>query len=176
MAMGILFIALAPGYPPDITSYLFGNILSVSRIDLVATLVWDVIIILLVIGFYNYIKAYLFDEQFAAVIKIRTVLLDNLLYIAIALTIVLLIHTVGIMLIMVLIAAPPAIARLFSSSLIKIMILSALICLISCIAGLWISYIYPIASGASIVMFTASLYIVSYGINILKLKLARKAA
>lgn len=98
MASGILFISFTPGYPRDITSYLFGDILTVSRIDLLLTLTLDVLALFIVASFYNHLRAYLFDEEFAAVLKIRTRLIDNLLYTVIALTIVILIRAVGIIL------------------------------------------------------------------------------
>jgi zinc transport system permease protein len=53
MALGILFIAVTPGYPPDITSYLFGDILTVSRVDLLITLIMDLIIVAAIGCFFN---------------------------------------------------------------------------------------------------------------------------
>ena len=55
MASGILFITFAPGYPPDMTSYLFGDILTVSRIDILLTLILDIFVLFLVISAYEYL-------------------------------------------------------------------------------------------------------------------------
>lgn len=162
MASGILFISFTPGYPPDMTSYLFGDILTISRTDLLLTLILDVLVLFLIVSFYNYLRAYLFDEEFAAVLKIKTGLIDTLLHVVIALTIVILIRAVGIILVLALLTAPPAIATLFSNNLKTIMLLSILISMISCFTGLWISYSFHIASGASIVLFSAFSYFASY--------------
>ncbi len=162
MASGILFISFTPGYPPDMTSYLFGDILTVSRIDLLLTLILDILVLFFIISFYNCLRAYLFDEEFAAVLKIKAGLINNLLHVVIALTIVILIRAVGIILVLALLTAPSAIARLFSSNLKIIMFSSIFISLISCFAGLWISYSFHIASGASIVLFSALSYLASY--------------
>lgn len=159
MASGILFISFTPGYPPDMTSYLFGDILTVSRIDLLLTLILDLIIAFLSFSFYNCLKAYLFDEEFAAVLKIRTNIINSILHVFIALTIVILIRAVGIILVLALLTAPSAIAALFSSNLKTIILSSMLISLLSCLIGLWISYSVGISSGASIVLFTAFLYL-----------------
>lgn len=162
MALGILFIAFTPGYPPDMTSYLFGDILTVSKIDLLLTLILDILVLFLTVSFYNYLRAYLFDEEFAAVLKIKTRMIRNLLQVVIALTIVILIRAVGIILILALLTAPPAISKLFTNDLKKIMISSAFISMASCLVGLWISYIFHIASGASIVLFSTFLYFASH--------------
>lgn len=144
------------------TSYLFGDILAVSKIDLFLTFILDFIVLCLVALLYNYLRAYLFDEEFATVLKIKTRLFDHLLYALIALTIVILIRAVGIILVIALLTAPPAIARLFSNDLKTIMISATLISLVSCLVGLWLSYNFHIASGASIVLFSALLYFASY--------------
>jgi zinc transport system permease protein len=162
MALGILFVSFAPGYPPDMTSYLFGDILTVTSIDLLLTLILDILVLFLIFSFYDYLRAYLFDEEFAAVLKMRTGLISILLNMIIALTIVILIRAVGIILVLALLTAPSAVARLFSSNLKTIVLYSVFISLISCFAGLWISCCLHIASGASIVMFSALSYLVMH--------------
>lgn len=162
MALGILFISFAPGYPPDMTSYLFGDILTVSRIDLLLTMILDVLVLLLVFSFYNCLRAYLFDEEFATVLKIKTKIINTLLQLIIALTIVILIRAIGIILVLALLTAPSAIVSIFSSNLKMIMLSSILISMISCFAGLWISYNFHIASGASIVLLCSFSYFISH--------------
>ena len=61
MALGILFISLTPGYPPDMTSYLFGDILTVSSFYLKIMAVLSLIIIFSITIIFNYWKAYLFE-------------------------------------------------------------------------------------------------------------------
>src|SRR4030042_6952373 len=53
MALGIVFIGLAPGYVPDLFSYLFGNILTVPLNDLIFMLILDIVIVLLVSVLYK---------------------------------------------------------------------------------------------------------------------------
>ncbi|NLF80274.1 MAG: metal ABC transporter permease, partial [Clostridia bacterium] len=95
MALGIVFIGLAPGYQPNISSYLFGNILSVTRGDLLLMAGLALIITCLVIVFFNNWQAYLFDEEFAHIIGLRTVLFEYLLLVIVALTVVVLIRMAG---------------------------------------------------------------------------------
>ncbi|MFA5659496.1 MAG: metal ABC transporter permease, partial [Oscillospiraceae bacterium] len=96
MALGILFIGLTPGYPPDLTSYLFGNILAVTKSDIMLMFSLTVVVILIITLFFNSWKAYLFDEEFSQITGIKTALLEYILLSLIAMTIVVLIKVVGI--------------------------------------------------------------------------------
>ncbi|MDD4188737.1 MAG: metal ABC transporter permease [Eubacteriales bacterium] len=161
MALGVLFIAFTPGYPPDMSSYLFGNILTVTRSDLIMMLSLVVLVTFLIIALFNTMRAYIFDEEFCRVLKIKTVLLDYLLFILIALTVVVLIRVVGIILVIALLTAPPAAVRLFTYDLKKIMIFSVLAGLLYCITGLWLSYSLNISSGAAIILISILGYLAS---------------
>lgn len=158
MALGILFIALMPGYPPDLSSYLFGSILSVTNTDLILAAVLTFIITLVIIAFFNDWKAYLFDEEFASIIGVKTAILEYLLLILIAMTIVALIRVVGIILVLALLTAPAAAAGLLSGDLKKRMIYSVGLGMVYCVSGLWVSYVLNIASGASIVIISVVCY------------------
>ncbi len=65
MAVGVLFIARTPGYNVDLMSYLFGNILIVSRTDLFVMTILDAVVAGLVALFYKQFLAVCFDEEFA---------------------------------------------------------------------------------------------------------------
>jgi zinc transport system permease protein len=162
MALGILFIALMPGYPPDLTSYLFGSILSVTKADLYLMISLTLIVILVVIVLFNDWKAFLFDEEFASIIGIKTAFLDYLLLVLIAMTVVVLIRVVGIILVLALLTAPAAIAGMLSSILKDRMVYAVILGNIFCITGLWISYRMNIASGASIVILSVGCYFLAY--------------
>jgi zinc transport system permease protein len=172
MALGVLFIALMPGYPPDMTSYLFGDILTISAADLWMMAILDGVIVLVVAALYVSIKAFLFDEEFARVLGLSARFLEYLIYLLIALTVVVLIRVVGIILIICLLSVPPAIARLLSYDLKKMMALSVGISALLCLLGLWVSYALNIASGASIVLLTG----VCYGAVLLVQGMRRRAA
>lgn len=165
MALGILFIGLMPGYPPDLSSYLFGNILSVTNADLIRAGSLTFIVILTIIAFFNDWKAYLFDEEFASIIGVKTALLEYVLLILIAMTIVALIRVVGIILVLALLTAPAAAAGLLTSDLKKRMAASVLLGMVYCVAGLWASYALDIASGASIVIISAACYFLLFAVR-----------
>jgi len=159
MAMGILFIAFTPGYPPDMTSYLFGNILTVVKLDLQIMLALDLSILLTVIAFFQHLRAYLLDEEFASLLGIKVVFLEYMLFLLIAFTVVILIRVVGIILVIALLTAPPAIAKQFTHTLKKIMLGSVFLGIVFCLCGLWISYDLSIASGATIILLSGISYL-----------------
>jgi len=164
MALGILFIALTPGYPPDMSSYLFGNILSVTRADLIMIAALACIVTLAVLLFYNDWKVYLFDEEFSSVIGIRTTVLEYLLLILIAMAAVVLIRVVGIILVLALLTAPAATAGILTNDLKKRMAYAVLLGVFFCTAGLWKSYALDIASGTSIVILSVLCYLACYAL------------
>ena len=158
MALGVVFIAMTPGYPPDIASVLFGNILAVSRSDLRLILGLDILVLATVYAFFQAFKAYIFDEEFASVAGVPVRALEYLIYVLVAVTVVVMIRVVGIILVIALLTAPPAIAKQFTYDMKKIMALSVLLGIGFCFAGLWVSYTVRLASGASIVMVAVGAY------------------
>lgn len=162
MALGILFIALMPGYPPDLNSYLFGNILTVTEFDLWLMFALTLFVVLIVAAFFNTWKAYLFDEEYTEISGFNTRVLEYLLLLLVSMSVVVLIRAVGIILALALLTAPAATSALLTSRLSMRMVLSVLIGCFFCIAGLWLSYIADIASGAAIVMLSAVCYFTVY--------------
>lgn len=159
MALGLFFIALMPGYPPDLSSYLFGDILTVSTMDIKMMFILDTIVIFIIGVFYNYWKAYLFDEEFAQVLGVKVSWMEYIVFILIAFAIVVLLRVVGIILVIALLTIPPATARLFFNHLKSMMICSVVFSLFFCITGLIISYYFDIPSGATIIILAGGVYI-----------------
>lgn len=174
MALGILFIFLMPGYPPDLSSYLFGSILSVTKADLYLMISLTIIVAAVVIILFNDWKAYLFDEEFASIRGIRTAFLEYLLLVLIAMTVVVLIRVVGIILVLALLTSPAAAAGMLTQSLAKRMLYSVILGIIFCTAGLWISYAINIASGAAIVILSVLCYFLVYMIRSVRRSMTRK--
>jgi zinc transport system permease protein len=158
MALGILFISFMKGYPPDMNSYLFGNILSVSDTDLISMAVLTFLVILILSVFFQDWKIYLFDEEIAKINGLNTNFLEYSLLLLIAFSVVILIRVSGIIMLITLLCAPSATASLLSEKLKFRMILSIIIGLFNSFMGLFISYKLDIASGASIVIFSVLVY------------------
>jgi len=168
MALGIIFIGLSPGYAPDLFSYLFGNILTVPASDLLLMLVLDVIIIALVFLLYKEFLVLSFDEEFSTVSGVPTERLYLLLLCLIALTVVVLIRVVGIILVIALLTIPAALARQFTHSLKKMMLLAILAGAVFTFSGLWLSYVLDLASGATIILVSGTALFISFGVSRLR--------
>ena len=170
MALGIIFISLTPGYAPDLFSYLFGNILTVPAFDLMLMLILDAVIIILVLLFYKEFLLISFDEEFSTIAGVPTERLYLLLLCLIALTVVVLIRVVGIILVIALLTIPAALARQFTHSLKKMMLLSILAGAVFTLSGLWLSYLLDLASGATIILVAGIALFISFGISKLRHK------
>jgi len=162
MASGIFFVALMPGYPPDMSSYLFGNILSATASDVRLMAVLTIVVVLTVIGLFNNWKAWMFDGEFATILGVNTGFLEYLMMLLIAMTIVVLIRVVGIILALALLTAPAAIAALLVPGLKARMVWATGIGTVITLTGLWLSYGRNLASGATIVMLSVACFLVVY--------------
>jgi zinc transport system permease protein len=161
MAIGVILIDLTPGYNVDLMSYLFGSILAVPTGDLWVMLAMDIVIVALVVYFYQGLLAMSFDEEFARVRGVPVQGLYFMLMILTAMSVVMIIRVVGLILVIALLTIPPFIAERFSKSLAGMMAVSILLSLIFVLSGLFLSYRFDITSGASIIV-TAS--VVFFGI------------
>jgi len=162
MAIGILFVYLTPGYAPDLMSYLFGDILFVSSQEMILMLILDIIIGLVVFLLYKELLAISFDEEFSTVAGLPTERLYLILLCLVALTVVVLIRVVGIILVIALLTIPAAMARQFTHSFKKMMLLSVLWGIVFTQCGLWLSYLLDWPSGATIILVAGILFLASF--------------
>jgi zinc transport system permease protein len=165
MAIGIIFIFLTPGYAPNLSAYLFGNILTVSKTDLY----WMtalVIVLLIVYWLGRRVIVYTaFDRDFARTQGLPVRFIEYLMTIFIAATIVLSIRLIGVMLLMSLLTIPQMTANLFTSDYHKITLVSCLLGLIGCVSGLFLSYFFNIPSGAFIVLVLIAVFLTAKAIR-----------
>ncbi len=160
MAVGIIFSFLAPGFAPDLSAYLFGNILTISPADLYLLGGLSVLLILFFSLYIHPILYIAFDREYARSQGIPVIWFEYLLIMFIALTIVACLRIVGIVLVISLLTLPQMTANLFTHSFRNIIFISIGIGYLSCMGGLWISYQQKIPSGASIIFFSILIYAV----------------
>ncbi|MGP8323181.1 MAG: metal ABC transporter permease [Methanosarcinaceae archaeon] len=159
MSIGIILVNLTPGYAPDLMTYLFGNILTVPFSDIVLMLILDAIIILVVYLFYKEFLALCFDEEFAIARGVSAQSLYLILLCLIALTVVVLIRVVGVILVIALLTIPAALSRQFTSNLKKMMLISVIFGAFFSSCGIWLSYMFDVPSGATIVLVMSVVYL-----------------
>ncbi len=176
MAAGVIFISLAPGYAPDLMSYLFGNILTVPSSDILLMLIMDIVIIGVVTALFKEYLIMSFDEEFATATGIPVDVLHLILLAMIALTVVVLIRVVGMILVIALLTFPAAMAQLFTYNLRKMMLLAIAFGFVFTLAGLWLSYEIGLPSGATIILFSGVTLVIAYGVSRLQLRRARRSS
>lgn len=174
MAIGIIFIYLTPGYTPNLMSYLFGSILTVSRADIVALGIMSVILILYFGIFYRTILYISFDEVFARTYSSYVDVFKYITTSLIALTIVLNIRMAGVVLVISLLTIPPNIAMLFTRVYFKIVIWSVIAGFIGTATGYAISYYAGIPVGATIIFTLVIIWVLVKSATLLIMKLSRK--
>ncbi|MGC9375335.1 MAG: metal ABC transporter permease [Bacteroidales bacterium] len=174
MAIGIIFVFITPGYAPNLMTYLFGSILTVSTLDIILMAIVSVVIILIFIFFYHIILFVAYDQEFAQTHKLPVNFINNLLISLVALTIVLNIKVVGIILVISLLTIPQSIANLFTNEFKNIIILSIVIGLVGALMGLLISYQVNIPSGASIIFSLVMFFLLAKMFHIIKHKILLK--
>lgn len=165
MAFGVILIDLTPGYNVDLMSYLFGSILTVPRSDLLIMAIVGVIMTTLVVFYYQDLLAMSYDEEFA---QIRGVPVKKLYFGLIgmlAVTIVLVIQVVGLILVIALLTIPPYIVEKYANSLFQMMAASSLLGAVFTVTGLWFSYRYNLTSGASIIMVSGIVFLISLAVD-----------
>lgn len=153
MALGVIFIFLTPGYAPNLSAYLFGNILTISTADILWILGLVVLLILIFSLFLREIVYVAFDRDFAVTQGLPVKWIEYTMMCFIAMTIVLSIRLVGIMLLMSLLTLPQITVNLFTSDFKKIIWGSIAIGFLGCVSGLVLSYFLNVPSGAFIILF-----------------------
>jgi zinc transport system permease protein len=160
MALGILFVSLTPGYAPDLMSYLFGDILTVSTNDLYWMTGITVLLSLIFILFHRVITAIAFDESYAKTLQLPVKTINYVIAILTALTIVINIRISGIILVISLMTIPQATAQKLSQQLRYMMLNAIWIGFIGIFSGLYFSYLLDIPSGASIILSEIILFFI----------------
>jgi len=166
MSIGVIFIALTPGYNVELMHYLFGNILWVTRADILTLLALDAIVIVLIALFRHQFLAICFDEQQAKLQNVPIKLFYLLLLCLIALSVVLLIQIVGAILVIAMLAIPAAIASNITHRFTIIMMLAVLIGCFFTLIGTAASYQLNWPPGATIALVAAVCYLLSFRFKI----------
>lgn len=161
MAVGVIFIFLTPGYAPNLSAYLFGNILTISKADLGWMALLAIALVVIYVLGRRVIVYTAFDRDFARTQGLPVRLIEYLMMLSIAATIVLSIRLIGVMLLMSLLTIPQMTANMFTSDYHKITLASCVLGLIGCVSGLFLSYFFNIPSGAFIVLVLITIFLLA---------------
>lgn len=159
MALGVIFVFLTPGYVPELNSFLFGNILTVSSTDLMIFSVYTIILTLFFLLYFKKIVAVSFDQDFAMVSGLPVKFIRTVMTVMVALCIVLTIKLVGIMLLMSVLSLPQLIAELYTKQFRNMILLSGVTGISGSIIGIILSAYINVPCSALIVAVYAVMFI-----------------
>lgn len=158
MALGIIFMSLTPGYVVELNNFLVGNILWVGQQDMAFLLITDLLVLLTVICFHKRFLLICFDEEQAKLQGLRVGPLYFLLLTLTAITIVLLIHIVGVILALAMLTIPAALANQWTSRLSLMMVVAIGFNILFSFGGVFFAYQWDLPTSATIALFAGLFY------------------
>lgn len=169
MALGILFVFLTSGYVPELNTFLFGNVLTVSRSDIFIYLGFTAALAIFYAIFYRRIVAISFDQDFARTLGLPVRFINLCMTVFTALAIVLTIRMAGIMLLMSMLSLPQISAETLTRRYTPLLFLSMLISVAGGVGGLLVAWAIDVPASAAIVLLQVAIYLLLRGISCLRL-------
>lgn len=166
MALGLLFLYKTPGNY-SISSYIYGEILLVSRVDVYFVIALAGLNVLVFSLLFFRFQSVCFDEEFAKLRGMRTGLYFQILLVLVALTVVLMIGVVGIILVIAMLTLPAATAGRLTSRLFPMTLLAVLVCFVCSWLGLYLSFKYNLPAGPVMILIAAAAYSAVFGFQTL---------
>lgn len=152
LAIGIIVTSLTTGMTTDVSSYMFGSILAMTKEDVVLSAVLCIIVLGLFVLCYNQVFAVTFDENFAKATGVNVGAYNMLISVLTAVTIVLGMRMMGAMLISSLVIFPCLTSMRVFKSFTSVVISSGILSLICFLLGMMASYQFSTPAGASVVV------------------------
>jgi zinc transport system permease protein len=161
MAIGLIFVFLTPGYTNDLFSYLFGNVLLNNSSDIILLLPLTIIIITIYLLLKESLIVTLFNEDFAKLKGIRVDIIFTIFLLMVALTVVMLIKTMGIVLTLAILTISPTISLKFSKKVSHVIIFSILLNIFTSLIGLVLAYAVDLPTAPVIILTQILTFIIS---------------
>lgn len=162
LSIGLIIISLMKGYRPDLMSYLFGDILSVTIKDILLMSIISVLSFGVFLKFLNEFTILSIDEEWAKVKGINIKALNYIFLIILSLIIIIGAKVVGIILVSALIIMPPASAVNVARSFKETVLLSVVFSISSMILGTSASYLLDLPSGPFIIVVLSIIFLITF--------------
>jgi zinc transport system permease protein len=155
-------LSFKEGYVPEIDSFLFGDILMITREDLILLTILNVFIVFFIIFFNKELKYYTYNQKLSKIFGIPVDVINLIFLIMTSVAIVISVKIIGIILITALLITPGVIAKLFAKSINQMLVISVIIGIFSAVSGIIFSYYLNIPSGPAIVLVLFVIFLISY--------------
>lgn len=158
LAVGIIVTSLTTGMTTDVSSYMFGSILAMSREDMYLSVVLSLVVLGMFVICYNKVFAVTFDESFAKATGVSVSAYNLLIAVLTAITIVLGMRMMGAMLISSLVIFPALTSMRVFKSFLGVVVSAGVVSVVCFFIGLVLSYVYSIPAGASVVVVNLAMF------------------
>lgn len=159
-AIGVILISLFPGYRPDLMSYLFGSLLSVTWNDILISSIALTISVGVVVFFYRKLVYVAFDPEAASIRGINANAFEYLINILISIATIIAIKSVGIVMVSALLLIPAASAKVLAKSFKQMFPVTIIVSTVSALSGIICSYYLNTPSGATIVVIATIIFFI----------------
>lgn len=173
-ALGIFLYSTINGFVGDLFGFLVGNVLAIGTDDLIGLVVLGAIVLGIVAVLWKELLYATFDPLGAAASGLPVSGLEYLFLGLVALTIVISLQAVGIILVVAMLVTPAATAQLVTVRFVRMVLLATTIGALTSILGLYLSYWFDVASGATIVLVQTALFLIVLGLTRAELLLRRR--
>jgi zinc transport system permease protein len=170
VSVGVLLASKAGGFNIDLFSYLFGNILSISTGEVWLSVLLSGLLVGLITVFYQEMLSVTFDEETAHTSGVNTAMINRVLVLMTALTVVLAMRVVGIMLITALLVLPPVTALQMSRGFRGTIVVSCASGVLSVVLGVLISFAADLPTGATIVLINFLFFLIAFTARTFRLR------
>lgn len=158
IASGVILASKSGGYTTDLMSYLFGNILSISTVEVALTIGLSILVLTVVYLYYWDLFSATFDEEYAKATGVNTNFINILLALLTAITVVLSVKVVGVMLVSALLILPAVTALQLAKGFRPAIVIGGVVSLVSVLVGITVSFYFDLPAGATIVMVNAFIF------------------
>lgn len=168
LAIGIIVTSLTTGMTTDVSSYMFGSILAMSKEDVILSVVLSLIVLGMYVICYNQVFAVTFDESFAKATGVNVSAYNTIIAVLTAVTIVLGMRMMGAMLISSLVIFPALTSMRVFKSFSGVVISSGVVSVVCFFIGLVLSYMYSIPAGASVVVVNLAAFGIFFVVQMIR--------
>ncbi|CAL9331580.1 Manganese transport system membrane protein MntB [Streptomyces sp. enrichment culture] len=160
--LGIVLVSTRDSWTTDLSSFLFGQVLAVSAGDVWTVAVVGAVLVLVVLAIGKELVTVSLDRETARCAGLPVFRLDLTLYVLVTTTIVMSLEAVGNILVLALLITPAATARMLTERLWAMTLLASSVGCLGSIAGLYVSYVYDLAAGGSVVVVLTGLFVLTW--------------
>lgn len=173
-ALGVALISKFKSFTRSFDAALFGNILGITETDLLAIVVVTIIAVVAIFVGYKYLLFTTFESEVAGLYGVPTGWVDAAFALLLAAIIVVSLQVLGVTMLAAAIVIPPVTAQLLTNNFHKMLIFSVVIGALCGLGGLYMSFYIDVSSGASVVLFSAGVFVLFLSFTTLRTKIVMR--